>query len=450
MSRSQETLKIVIVGHVDHGKSTLIGRLLADTASVPQDRISAVQRRCTEQGKEMEYAFLLDALEEEQSQGITIDTTRIQFHSEKRDYVIIDAPGHKEFLKNMISGASDADAAFLLIDAQEGVREQTRRHASILKLLGVRQVHVVINKMDLLDYDQESFDQIVTDCQAALANAGLVARSYIPIAAKFGENIVHRSSNLTWYAGLTIIDTMDALTIEHSSHDAPVRLPVQDVYKFDHRRIIAGRLESGTLKAGDEIVCWPQGTRTRIKTLESWNLSEPPIELVQGLSVGVTLEDPLFLERGTLITNSDAPPLVGTHLTANVYWLGRNPLVMDRRYTIKITTQETSCEVKTIHRVYDSGDLSVISVEGGVPANFVGEVTLEAKQPLAFDPFTGVPETGRFVLMDGYEVCGGGIITGLAGEQSTDDHQEKEKSPAGAAKPLVLRKKLKRSIVVNQ
>ncbi|MCW2276799.1 sulfate adenylyltransferase subunit 1 [Heliophilum fasciatum] len=440
-------LKIVIVGHVDHGKSTLIGRLLADTGSVPDDRIEAVRRRCVDQGKDMEYAFLLDALEEEQAQGITLDTTRIQFHSAQRNYVIIDAPGHKEFLKNMISGASDADAAFLLIDAEEGVREQTRRHATILKLLGIRQIHVVINKMDLVGYEQAVFEQIVAVCTDALAQVELQALSYIPMAAKHGENILARSAHLDWYQGRTLIETIDTLKAQHPEADAPTRLPVQDIYKFDHRRIVAGRLESGTLQVGDTIVCWPQGTRTRIKSLESWQRNQPLTTLTAGMSVGVTLEDPVFLQRGTVIAREEAPPLVGDHLKVTIYWLGQQPLRAGKRYTIKLTTQETTCEVAAIDHVYDSSDLSTADALDQVPTNFVGEVTLRTKQPLAFDLFTQVAETGRFVILDGFEVSGGGSIVGLA-DAVNQAKSQREAEPA--APRQVFRKKLKRSIVIEK
>lgn len=253
-SKPSESLNIVIVGHVDHGKSTLLGRLYADTGSLPDGKLEKVQAICRQQGKEFEYAFLFDAFLEEQEQGITIDTARTFFMWKGRQYIIIDAPGHKEFLKNMISGAARAEAALLLIDALEGVKEQSKKHGYLLSLLGVRQFAVVVNKMDLVGYRQDVFGGIEKEYREFLGQFGAVPEQIIPVSAKLGDNIANRSQAMAWYSGPTILDTLSLFKKETLRSEQPLRFPVQDVYKFDARRILAGRIAAGRLKIGDHLV----------------------------------------------------------------------------------------------------------------------------------------------------------------------------------------------------
>jgi len=249
-AKPTEHLNIVLVGHVDHGKSTLLGRLYADTGSLPDGRLEKVQAICRQQGKEFEYAFLFDAFLEEQEQGITIDTARTFFTWNTRQYIIIDAPGHKEFLKNMISGAARAEAALLLIDAAEGVREQSIKHGYLLSLLGVKQVGVVVNKMDLVGYRQEVFEGIETEYRDFLAQLNVVPERVVPVSAKYGDNIVTRSERMSWYRGPTVLETLGLFRKETARAEQPLRFPVQDVYKFDARRILAGRVTAGRRPVG--------------------------------------------------------------------------------------------------------------------------------------------------------------------------------------------------------
>ena len=233
-------MKIVFVGHVDHGKSTLIGRIFYDTNSFPDGKVEQIKKACDAEGMEFEYSFLLDALLEEQEQNITIDTTQIQFRTGKRNYVIIDAPGHKEFLKNMITGAASADAAVLLIAANEGVREQSRRHGYLLSLLGIKQVIVAVNKMDLVGWSQEKFEALKSEYIEFLKQVGMEAKLFVPVSARNGDNVKDRSANTPWYSGPTILDALDHFQPPASARELPLRFPVQDVYRFDDRRIIAG------------------------------------------------------------------------------------------------------------------------------------------------------------------------------------------------------------------
>ncbi len=408
-------LRLVIVGHVDHGKSTLIGRLLADTHSVPEGKVEAVKRYCQQRGKPFEYAYLLDALEEEQEQGITIDTTQIPFRTAKRDYVIIDAPGHKEFLKNMVSGAASAEVALLLIDAEEGIREQSKRHGYILSLLGILELIVIVNKMDRVEYSQEVFQSIEREYRSFLMAINLHPCVFIPVSATLGENVAHRSRSMRWYEGPVVLDALDSFDDATDRQERPLRMPVQDVYKFDERRIVAGRIESGVLRKGDPIAIWPSGTRTKILTIERWHSTKGESPAVAGESIGITLEDPIFIERGNVITHPKTSPHVGKILTTSLFWMGKSPLVTGKTYRLKMVTQEVDCEIYSIDQVIDSVTLERREGKDQVVSNEVAELTIKTRHPVVFDLAESIQETGRFVLLDGYDVSGGGIITG--GEQ---------------------------------
>ena len=407
---NKEVLNIVVVGHVDHGKSTIIGRLLYDTHSLPEGAIEKVKRIAKETGKPFEYAYLLDAFEEEQKQGITIDTTQLQFHTKKREYVIIDAPGHKEFLKNMISGAASAEAALLVVDAKEGVQEQSKRHAYMLSLLGIKKVYVIINKMDLVDYSQEVFRQIRQEIGDFLGNLGVHPLKYIPVSAFYGENIVNVSDKMPWYTDTSVIEGIDLIERDKGIEDKPLRLPIQDVYKFDDRRIIAGRIESGSLKVGDEIAIYPEGKTTRIKSMAYWAPKDQKEVGKAGESVGIILEDEFFNKRGEVITHKDTLPLVTNRFKASVFWLGKNPLVLGKKYKIKLATEEAIGEVECIIKVIDATSLNSQEENKEVALNGVAEVILKIEEDIVLDPFSESPVTGRFVIVEDYDVVGGGII----------------------------------------
>ena len=411
--QSGRQMKLVIVGHVDHGKSTLVGRLMADTDSLPTGKLDFIKDICDQQGKSFEFAFLLDALEEEQKQGITIDTSQIFFKTKKRPYVIIDAPGHKEFLKNMVTGAANAEAALLLIDAYEGVQEQSRRHGYLLRLLGMKQVAVVVNKMDLVNHDPEVFYKIKAEYTEFLNSMGVEAREYIPVSAKLGENIANRSENMTWYQGPTVLEMLDQFEDKLPEINQPFRLPLQDVYKFDERRILAGRVESGTAKIGDEIIFSPSNKKGIIKSIETWEVEKEPNTIEATQSVGITLTEQIFVERGDVAALASDPPIVTTTFDANVFWMGKKHLQKGESYLIKLTTQNVECEVAKFNKAIDTSTLETLPDQDFIAKNDVAELTLRTRQPIAFDLFNTIAETGRFVLVDEYDVCGGGIITGF-------------------------------------
>lgn len=410
----EPALHIVMVGHVDHGKSTVIGRLLYDTKALPEGTIDKVKRIAKETGKPFEYAYLLDAFEEEQKQGITIDTTQLQFKTAKREYVIIDAPGHQEFLKNMISGASNAEVAFLIVDAARGVEEQTKRHAYILRLLGIKKIYVLINKMDLVDYQQTKFEAVKQQVADFLATLHLKPAGYLPISAYYGENLLKASKKLAWYHGKSFIETLDQIEAADQPIDKPLRLPIQDVFKFDDRRIIAGRIEAGTLKVGDQITIYPSGRQTKVTAFANWVPKDAKTQASAGQSVGIMLKDEFFNQRGEVITRTDEQtnaPIVTNVLQTNLFWMGQAPLVSGKVYKLKIATQQVNVKVLKILKVTDAATLAARKDADQVKLNEVAEVVFQAEQPLVYDFFDQQHVTGRFVVVDGYDVAGGGTIT---------------------------------------
>src|SRR5262245_3913368 len=411
-STPTEQLKIVIVGHVDHGKSTFVGRLFHDTGSLPEGKLEQLQKAAERRGVPFEWANLMDALQAERDQNITIDTAQIWFHTKKRQYVIIDAPGHKEVLKNMVTGAANAEAALLVIDAHEGVQENSRRHGYLLNLLGIRQIAVLVNKMDLENYSQDRFNQIEHEYRAYLKEIDVEPKIFIPIAAKEGDNIASLSSNTPWWTGPTVLETLDEFKVSELPKDQPLRFSIQDVYRFDERRILAGRIESGTLKTGDRLIFCPGQKASTVKTIERWNAPSRE-EATAGESVGVTLAEQIFVERGAIAALETAPPYELTRFKARIFWLGRQPFRKGKPYKLKLTTQEAECEIDTIERVIDASTLQTISRQHNeifVGRHEVAELYLRTKRPIAFDAHSEIIATGRFGIVDGFDVSGGGIV----------------------------------------
>ncbi|WP_026834782.1 GTP-binding protein [Eubacterium xylanophilum] len=420
----KEDMNIVIVGHVDHGKSTLMGRLLADTDSLPQGKLEQVKETCRRNSKPFEYAFLLDALKDEQSQGITIDTARCFFKTEKRDYIILDAPGHIEFLKNMITGAARASAALLMIDAKEGVQENSRRHAYMLSMLGIKQIAVVINKMDLVDYSQEVFEKVKAEYLEFLKQINIQPKFVLPVSAFQGENIVKPSDKMPWYDGMDILQVLDGFECEEEKDKQAFRMPVQDVYKFtkngDDRRIVAGTIESGTIRPGDEVVFYPSGKKSHIKTIETFN-APPILEGKPGMAIGFTIKEQIYITRGEIMAiKGEMEPKSSSRIAANVFWLGKKPLAPGKNYFLKIGGEKVRMEIEEIKGVINSSNLSSEGDFSVIEKNEVGEVVIKTEKPIAFDLVEENAATSRFVIVDEYEIAGGGIIT----ESLVDDEAD--------------------------
>jgi bifunctional enzyme CysN/CysC len=410
--RSPVSLKIVFVGHVDHGKSTLIGRILETTGSLPDGKIEALRASCATEGRPFEYAFVLDALAEEQQQNVTIDTTQIHFRTPNREFVIIDAPGHEEFLKNMITGAASADAAVMVLAADEGAREQSRRHGQLLGLLGISQVIVAVNKMDLVGYSEARFREVEREFSLFLDSLGLHVRGFIPISASAGTNIGDKGSLMPWFDGSSLLQAIESFEPAPSLAEQPLRFPVQDVYRMENRRVVAGRIESGTLRVGDQLLFSPRHKTARVATIERWPNSGAEMASA-GESIGITLHDHIFVERGHIGSHGSDGPIESNRIHAKVFWIGAEPLRVGSRYRLKLVTQSVDCEVVAVANVLDAATLDSAAEErSGIQINEVGEVTLQTRAPLVFDNHDRVPSLGRFILADADHLVGGGIITG--------------------------------------
>jgi bifunctional enzyme CysN/CysC len=409
-SAAREQLRIVIVGHVDHGKSTLVGRLFHDTGSLPEGKFEAIKAMCERRGMPFEWAFLMDSFQSERDQGITIDTSQIWFKTRKRDYVIIDAPGHREFIKNMITGASSAEAAMLLIDAGHGIQQQSRLHGFLLNLLGIRQVAVVVNKMDLVDYSAQRFAEIRQQYTHYLGGLGVTPDYFIPISARDGDNMAERSARMSWYEGPTVVEALDSFHPTARPTDQPLRLPIQDVYKFDDRRIIVGRIESGVLSVGDRLMFSPSNKTARVSSIESWSTPSKPVEAQAGQSVGVMLDDQLFLERGELASHEGDAPIETNVFRGRLFWLGHEALKVGDSYELKLMTRSTPVTVQKIERVFDAEDLTEkAAVE--VPRHGVADVILRSRGLLALDEGRDMARSGRFALSDGHNIVAGGVVS---------------------------------------
>ena len=420
-------VQVVITGHVDHGKSTVVGRLLADSGSLPTGKLEQLRDYCARNAKPFEYAFLLDALKDERAQGITMDAARAFFRTQRRRYILIDAPGHVEFLKNMVTGASRADAALLVIDAYEGIRENSRRHLYLLSMLGIRQVIVIVNKMDLVEYQQRVYDDIVSTLMPFLDRVRIRPAHVIPVAAQAGDNITQPSTQLAWYAGPTVLEALEQLQVEVPAAEAPLRLPVQAIYKFteqgDTRRIVAGTIESGRLRVGDVLTFYPSGKTTTVASIEAFNRSA--VEQAEaGEATGFTMTDQVYVTRGEVATlANDEPPYVTTKLRANVFWLGKTALRTTKEYQLKLGTARVAARLASIERVIDASQLEPVTNADFVGRHQVAECTFDLERPLAFDVASELGALGRFVIVDDFEIAGGGIIQEALPDQQTGNRE---------------------------
>ena len=403
-------MRVVIVGHVDHGKSTLVGRMFHDTGQLPDGKLEAIQEMCRKRGMPFEWAFLMDSLKAERDQGVTIDTSQIWFRHDDRQYVIIDAPGHREFIRNMVTGASNADAALLMIDADQGVRRQSRHHGYLLQLLGVRDVAVAVNKMDLVDYDEARFREVESEYRSYLDGIGVTPRRIIPISAREGDNIAQLSERMSWYDGATIIETLAEFTPPRPATGQPLRMPLQDVYKFDDRRILAGRVESGELAVGDELLFSPSNRSAQVASIESWNTHGPVTRAAAGQSIGITLDEQIFVERGEIASHVENAPVETDVFHLRLFWLADTPLQVGSRYGLKLGHRHLEATIERIERVIDVDALSDHAA-GQVTRDEIADVVLRTNQLVALDPHDELPNTGRAILFDRHLTLAGGVVS---------------------------------------
>jgi bifunctional enzyme CysN/CysC len=399
---------LVLAGHVDHGKSSLLGRLLHELGQLPAGKAEELAALSAKRGVPLEWSFALDSFQAERDQAITLDTTRVRLKTPRREFVVIDAPGHKELLRNMVSGASAANAALLVLDARTGSEEQTLRHAYVLKMLGVRDIVVAINKMDLVDYSQRVFAQCQSEVGGSLVRMGIEARAIVPVSARDGVNLCQPSAALEWHRGPTLVGALEALPASVRETELPLRLPVQDVYRVDERRILFGRVESGSLAAGDEIVFSPSGRSAKVAELLSWP-GKPEAKVPAGGNASILLDRPLIVERGDVASHRERLPKLTAVFDAEIFWLASQPLVAGCELTMHAATRDVGVRVQSIHHRID-----LLTLErrpaSQIAATEIAQVTLRAHQLLALDDFAKLPATGRFVLRDGFVTVGGGVI----------------------------------------
>ncbi|MFZ4116566.1 MAG: GTP-binding protein, partial [Chthoniobacterales bacterium] len=394
-------LRIITVGHVDHGKSTLLGRLLYDTNSLSEEQLAAVQAASQAEGKSLEWAFVLDAFLEEQAENITIDITQIPLRTAERSYIMIDAPGHKEFLKNMLTGASSADAALLLVSIVDGLQEQTRRHVQLLSLLGIYQILVVINKLDLVDFSQEAFEKMAEVIKKLFQEFHLPTPRIIPIAARLGENVVSASSHISWYRGNTLLQSLHALTPQTLLETAPLRFIIQDVYDFEKEPLIVGRVESGSFKVGEELTFWPQSKKnrtSRVNSIEVWGASSPHTKATVGESIAIRLEDLIAIKRGDIASTSKHPPLQSDRLGIRLFWFEATPLCLHQEVILQLATQRVSAHVASIAHVVDAATLTRKKSSQEVHQHEVADVIFQPQHPLVYDFYEELPATGRLAI----------------------------------------------------
>ena len=409
---TRQLLRLATAGSVDDGKSTLIGRLLHDTDSLPLDHLASV----TDEAGVADLAALSDGLRAEREQGITIDVAYRFFSTPTRNYILADTPGHERYTRNMFTGASNAHVAVLLIDARAGVLRQTRRHARIATLLGVRHLVAAVNKIDLIDFDKDRFAEVATEVAALAHRLGAEAPQVIPLAARDGDNVVHHSERTPWYDGPTLLEYLEAVEL-HAPNPIrdELRLPVQWVSRptSSERRRYTGRLSAGTLTVGDEIVVLPSGTRSTVTALDT--LDDDRTVAVGPLSVAVSLADDIDIGRGDVIVSSTETahlPVSARELEATVCWLADRPLRAGDRLALKHTTRSTRATVQELQHRLDPETLEELENPTELALNDIGTITLRTSSIVIADPYENNRDTGAFILIDEHsnDTVGAGVI----------------------------------------
>jgi sulfate adenylyltransferase large subunit len=406
-----ELLRFTTAGSVDDGKSTLIGRLLHDSKAVYEDQLASVKTsRINRSTGPIDFSLLTDGLRAEREQGITIDVAYRYFATPRRKFIIADTPGHEQYTRNMATGASTADLAVILVDATKGILSQTRRHAFIASLLGIRNVLAAVNKMDLVDYREEVFLQVERDFLQLAAQLGIAHTKCVPISALEGDNIVDRSRRTFWYQGPTLLEHLETVPVSAGDALESMRFPVQMVIRPDAKfRGFAGRIASGMIRPGDNVLALPSGRKTRVRSIVSYDGDLP--EAFAPMSVTVQLEDEIDLSRGDMLVSPEHGPRVSKRFHAMVVWLHGTPLEVGRTYLVKHTALQTKIRALQIgHRV----NINTLEKEPATQLNMndIASVEFEAHVPLFFDPYAGNRATGSFILIDAISnaTVGAGMI----------------------------------------
>ncbi|HET6247866.1 MAG TPA: sulfate adenylyltransferase subunit CysN [Tepidisphaeraceae bacterium] len=429
--QKKELLRFLTCGSVDDGKSTLIGRLLHDTKTIYEDQLAAVTRDSakfgtTGKGGAVDLALLTDGLKEEREQGITIDVAYRYFSTDKRKFIIADTPGHEQYTRNMATGASTCQLAIILIDARHGVATQTRRHSFIVSLLGIKHVIVAINKMDLVDFSQETFEKIKADYTGFVAKLDIPDVQFIPISALKGDNVVDKSEAMPWYQGPTLLTHLESVHIASDRNLTEMRFPVQYVLRPDlDFRGFSGTVASGIIRRGDEVMAIPSGKRSKVKSIVTYDgeLAEafPP------MAITVTLEDEIDVSRGDMLVHPGELPHVSAQVEAMVVWMSDKPFVHGKNYWIKQTTRTVSGEIADLRYGVDVNTLEKRPLTQ-LALNEVGHVLLSLNQPIAYDPYKMNPSTGAFIIIDRLtnSTVGAGMILEPQDQDRAGDHWNRE------------------------
>lgn len=401
-----EVLRIATSGSVDDGKSTLIGRLLYDTNSIPQDKMEALHAASKRKGLDFtDLSLLTDGLVAEREQGITIDVAHIYFSTPTRKYIIADTPGHIEYTRNMVTGASNAQVSLILIDARKGIVEQTHRHFFIANLLRIPYLVVCVNKMDLVDYNEARFNQIVEDFQVMLSNASFKGQEvkFIPISSLYGENVASRTGTISWYQGDTLLEYLEQVSFDHEDNQHPARFPIQSVIRprtteYHDFRGFAGKVASGHFNVGDEVISLPSGQKSRIKTIEQF---EKQLTVAHAReSVVITLEDEIDSSRGNMLVKTTEVPQQLKEVSANICWMDQQKLTNGKTYLLQHGINRVKAKVQQIQYITDVTNHLQKADKTEMGLNDIGKVTIKTAAPVFADAYQNNPANGAFILID--------------------------------------------------
>jgi len=399
-----ELLRFTTAGSVDDGKSTLIGRLLYDSKAIFEDQMELLEETSRQRGEEgVNLALLTDGLRSEREQGITIDVAYRYFATPKRKFIIADTPGHIQYTRNMVTGASTANLALLLVDARHGVIEQTKRHAFIASLLQIPHIAVCINKMDLVDHSKEAFDKIKKDFEDFATKLEIKDVRFIPISALNGDNVVDRSSNMDWYDGSTLMHLLENIHIGSDQNHVDCRFPVQFVVRPQSKehpdyRGYAGRIEGGVFKPGDDVTVLPSGFTSKIKSIDTFD--GEVAEAFSPMSVCITLEDDIDISRGDMLVRENNKPTVDQDIDVMICWMNEKKLIPRGKYTIRHTSQTARCIIKEVKYKIDINTLHRNEEDREIGLNDIGRITIRTTKPLFYDSYRRNRNTGSIILVD--------------------------------------------------
>jgi sulfate adenylyltransferase subunit 1 len=409
-------LRFLTAGSVDDGKSTLIGRLLYDTKSIFEDQYEAIKKSSEQRGEQgVNLALLTDGLKAEREQGITIDVAYRYFSTPQRKFIIADTPGHIQYTRNMVTGASSANLAIILIDARHGITEQTCRHSLIASLIGIKHLVVCINKMDLVEFKKEVFENIRSEYEAFSSKLQIVDVQFIPISALGGDNVVDKSANMAWYEGSTLLYLLENIHVAGDENMIDCRFPVQYVIRphtdeYHDYRGYAGKVAGGIFKKGDSVMALPSGVVSKIKSIET---ADGKLEEAEpGMSVTILLEDAIDISRGDMLVRENNQPTVGRDMDIMICWLNEKKLVVGGKYAIKHTTHDARCVIKDVQYKININTLHRIEDDKEIGLNDIGRISIHTTHPLYFDNYRKNRHTGSLILIDEAtnETVGAGMI----------------------------------------